>query len=271
LHRFSSLNALVGAVAAILAVFSMPSTASAAGGNTCEGGGFQVILPNGQSFSARGNYRVKSRDLTSGSTLRVRGKYIEYDVNASTFGVYNYTLTGAAGADDMTGGVRTPLFTSKVPSVANNALDSGDLDVRIDSGSVELRRAGRNLKMKIQSKDCSQGGIFQMEPELDAGGTVVLTHILAPGIVYYVNPYTLKVNFGNESMVVGKDSPQVATKNYQDDFKTVWTVTSGGRMGGVLGEDAVEGSPAATSCTQNCQAQNRIRGSVDVLDPRYDD
>jgi hypothetical protein len=171
----------------------------------------------------------------------------------------------------MGGGGRTPLFTSKVPSIANNALDSGDLDIRLDTQSIELRRDGRNIKMKIQAKDCSQGGIFQMEPEIDVGGTVVITHILAPGIVYYVNPYTLKVNFGNESLVVGKDSPQVATKTFQDDFKTVWSVASGGRMGGVLGEDAVESSPAATSCTQDCQAQNRIHGSVDVLDPRYDD
>ncbi|WP_241758680.1 hypothetical protein [Pyxidicoccus parkwayensis] len=261
----------MGAFTAILAIVSVPSTAHAAGGATCEGGNFRVILPGGQTFSARGGYKVKASNLANGSVIQVRGKYIDYDVNVSTFAVYNYTLTGAAGADDMTGGVRTPLFTSKEPAIANNALDSGDLDIRLDTQSIELRRDGRNIKMKIQAKDCSQGGIFQMEPEIDAGGTIVFTHVLAPGIYYYVNPYTLKVNFGNSAMVVGKDSPQVATKTYQDDFKTVWSVTAGGRMGGVLGEDAVESSPSATSCPQDCQAQNQIHGSVDVLDPRYDD
>ncbi len=48
------------------------------------------------------------------------------------------------------------------------------------------------------------------------------------------------------------------------------TPAPGGRMGGVLGEDAVEDSPPASSCVQDCQAQNRIRGSVPVPDPVYE-
>ncbi len=39
---------------------------------------------------------------------------------------------------------------------------------------------------------------------------------------------------------------------------------SGGRMGGVLGEDAIELSAGATNCTSQCQAQNRINGSLPV-------
>jgi hypothetical protein len=35
-------------------------------------------------------------------------------------------------------------------------------------------------------------------------------------------------------------------------------------MGGVLGEDAIELSAGATDCTSQCQAQNRIRGSLPV-------
>jgi len=30
-------------------------------------------------------------------------------------------------------------------------------------------------------------------------------------------------------------------------------------MGAVFGEDATEVAPPATACTQNCQAQNRVR------------
>ena len=41
---------------------------------------------------------------------------------------------------------------------------------------------------------------------------------------------------------------------------SVWRVSSGGRMGAVFGEDAIEVAPPATNCTQNCQAQNRVRG-----------
>jgi hypothetical protein len=43
---------------------------------------------------------------------------------------------------------------------------------------------------------------------------------------------------------------------------SMWSV--GGRMGQVMGEDAVEGSPAATDCVQDCQAQNQIRGRAVV-------
>ena len=39
-----------------------------------------------------------------------------------------------------------------------------------------------------------------------------------------------------------------------------WSVSSGGRMGMVSGEDATEVAPASTNCVQNCQAQNRVRG-----------
>lgn len=67
---------------------------------------------------------------------------------------------------------------------------------------------------------------------------------------------------GYHKMLIGKDSPQVATKTYQDGSVTVWNVAAGGRLGGVLGEDATEIVPGATPCTSQCQAQNQIRGSV---------
>jgi hypothetical protein len=63
-------------------------------------------------------------------------------------------------------------------------------------------------------------------------------------------------------MLLGKDSPQVATKTYQDGSITKWNVASGGRLGGVLGEDATELGAGASNCTSHCQAQNQIKGSI---------
>ncbi len=43
-----------------------------------------------------------------------------------------------------------------------------------------------------------------------------------------------------------------------------WSVMSGGRMSGVLGEDAIELPQGAMNRTSKRQAQNRIRGSAPV-------
>lgn len=72
-------------------------------------------------------------------------------------------------------------------------------------------------------------------------------------------------------MLIGKDSPQVATKTFQSGSTTKWDVAPGGRLGGVLGEDGTELGAGATNCTSQCQAQNRINGSIpptqDPVDP----
>ncbi len=44
-----------------------------------------------------------------------------------------------------------------------------------------IRRAGTGLSMKIQSKDCAQGGIVQMEPERGNGTRTRAVHTLATG------------------------------------------------------------------------------------------
>ncbi|NOK32144.1 hypothetical protein D7W79_22860 [Corallococcus exercitus] len=263
---------LGSALALGLASFVFSSSALAATSSACTGGGFTVTLPNGQVLSGDRGTKLKPSQIASHGLLKVKGRYVEFDVDASTFAVYHYTLTGAANALDMTGGVRTELFTRKEPNLGTRTLDAGDLDIDLTTGSLELRRRGGNLRMKIQAKDCAQGGIFQMEPEDESGAATVITHTLAtPAIYYFVNPYTGKVNFGNSAILRGKDSPQVATRISQTDTETVWSVASGGRMGGVLGEDAVEASGGATACTQDCQAQNRINGSLPVTDPAWND
>jgi hypothetical protein len=44
-----------------------------------------------------------------------------------------------------------------------------------------------------------------------------------------------------------------------------WEVASGGRMGFVTGQDAVEMAPSPTECVRKCQAQTRVRGRSTIL------
>jgi hypothetical protein len=161
-----------------------------------------------------------------------------------------------------------PVFASK--TVDLGAVLTKDVEARVDGTDLTLLARGGSAKVKIQAKDCATGGIFQQEVESEASTRpVVFTHTLAPGVSYFVNPYTNKVNFGNGGVFRGKDSPQMATRLSQSGDVAVWSVASGGRMGGVLGEDAVELSAGATACVSDCQAQNQVRGSLPVTDPAF--
>jgi len=145
--------------------------------------------------------------------------------------------------------------------------------------------------MKIQANDCSTCGIFQMEPELADGATTDIVHTLGPDVFYFNNPnfgppplplcpaggpftpsctpvpITPRVNFANDitKTFVGRDSPQSATKIAQTGGSSTWRVASGGRMGGVFGEDSVEVAPPAVARTSHCQAQDQVRGKFPVL------
>jgi hypothetical protein len=96
---------------------------------------------------------------------------------------------------------------------------------------------------------------------------------------------TARTNFANDfsNKFVGRDSPQVATlvgfpectNSIPNPFHpgtvvhcggvSVWDVATGGRMGQVMGEDSTEIAPAATRCTQNCTAQDRVNGKAVVV------
>lgn len=253
----------------------------------CEGGGFSVVLPGG-TLSSPTDTVVPASSV--GASFLVQGKFVRFEVDATTLGVRNYTLTGAANPLDMTGGVPTTLFASKTPNLGGVALN-GDLTVEVEGNDVLLQRSGPGVSMKIQAKDCAQGGIFQMEPARADGLPTDFIHVLAEGVFYFDNPnfrnppplplctppnftpqcypvpVTPRINFGNDlsSRLVGRDSPQVATRISQFGGVSVWRVSSGGRMGGVLGEDSVEVAPPPTNCVRNCQAQNRVRGKYPVL------
>lgn len=228
-----------------LAIFSLAFlavtgvNARAATSAACEGGGFTVLGLSGK----------QDRKYTSGvpATFLVKGKYVEFTVDAATFGVRGWTLTGAANPLDITSGIRTVVFTSKTPDHRGLVLN-GEMRLKMDKGDLVLLREGRGLKMKIQAKDCAQGGIFQMEVERDDNTATVFTHVLGDGVFYFDNPnvrnrlgenipcsgvladgtlvsceganadgtvtVTARVNFANDlsPKFVGRDSSQVATR-----------------------------------------------------------
>ena len=256
-------------VAGSLALSAGPASAS---GKTSAGGDYRVTIGSTTYDPAPGK-SVKVSGIVPTGRIAVRGVNNGFDIDVATLGVYDYTLTGAPDTQRMVT-KPTVVFASKVPTLTPAQLAGAtikSLEIKDDTLVVLFSTAGG--KFKIQAKDGAQGGIFQMESEF--GAPVEFTHTLGAGLFYFVNQYTGKVNFGDgvdpvtsgadaHQMLLGKDSPQVATKTLQTGTVTKWLVQSGGRLGGVLGEDAIELSAGATNCTSQCQAQNQIRGSLPV-------
>lgn len=267
-----AVHAGVATLAAVAVVGAVPGSAQAKADAV---GDFAVTL-NGTTYDPAPGKDVKIKDVTPRGLVKVVGRHVTFTIDPATLGVYDYSLTGAPNPDRM---VATPtvIFASKVP-VLTEAQRSGVAikQLEVDDGTLVVTFSTRGGKLKVQAKDAPTGGIFQMEPEF--AGRVELVHKLGPTLFYFVNPFTGKINFGDgadpvtpaqsatgyHQMLLGKDSPQVATKLFQDGTTTRWTVDPGGRLGGVLGEDAIELSAGATSCTSHCQAQNQIHGSLPV-------
>jgi len=271
--------------------------AFAADSQGCESGGFTVLGKSGSQTTT-----VAAGSVTS--VFRVQGRYVQFDVDAATFGVLNYTMTGAPNAIDITGGKATPVFESKMPDHRGLVLNGGVKVELSSSADIVLTRSGPGLTMKIQAKDCANGGIFQMEVARSDESRTVFTHKLAESAFYFDNrnfrnregdtvaykDTTLtvgpRINFGNDysRKFVGRDSPQFADRIAEplctNEIVTrtggiakvlhcggvsQWSVASGGRMGQVMGEDATEVAPPATACTHKCQAQNQTHGASTVL------
>jgi hypothetical protein len=262
---------LIAAVVAGSFAVAGPATAK-----TSIGGGDFAVTVGSRTYNPAAGDSLKLSDLAASGTIAVRGRNVGFDIDSRTLGVYNYTLTGAPDAQRM---VTSPtvVFASKVPTLSAAQLAGAtikQLEVKDDSLTVLFTTSLG--KYKIQAKDGAQGGIFQMETEF--AGPVEFVHTLGAGIFYFTNSFTGKINFGNgtgavsaaqdavgyHQMLLGKDSPQVATKTFQSGTVTKWIVQPGGRLGGVLGEDAIELSLGATNCTSDCQAQNQIHGSLPV-------
>ena len=293
----------------------------AASSDSCEGGGFRLVnLATGATVAASGEDRIRrtipAASLgAAGARFGVRGRYVSYNVRLRDFAIFSYAFTGAANPEDITGGRRTPVYASKIPDHRGLSLSSG-VAVELDDEELSMSRTGTGVSMKIQSKDCAQGGIFQMEPERRDGTRTRIVHTLAasatPGLTpfYFDNPrfralvgrflgsgctsvttgppgqfcvqVSTRVNIANNlsPAFVTRDSAQVAQRVNQANCNTatpvtpsvrhcggvsVWDVASGGRMGFVSGEDAVEVANPPTDCVSDCQAQNQVRGRLAVL------
>ncbi|WP_199907514.1 hypothetical protein [Nocardioides terrigena] len=303
----------LGAATMTAGVLAVPATAASS--DACAGGGFRLVnLTTGATVASSPTEGTVSA-AALGERFGVRGLYNQFDVRASDFAVLDYAFTGAANEEDMTGGRFTPVWASKVPDHRGATLSSG-VEVSLDEEDLVIMRTGSAVSMKIQAKDCAQGGIFQMEPERGDGQTTRIVHTLAqssqPGMTPFFFDNTnfrervgqflgadctsvvtgppsqfcvqvnTRTNIGNDvsSAFVARDSAQVAERVDQPQCNTatplnpsvehcgsqsIWDVASGGRMGFVTGEDAVEVANPPTDCVEDCQAQNQVRGRLAVL------
>ncbi|WP_423923922.1 hypothetical protein ACPEEZ_06420 [Frigoribacterium sp. 2-23] len=269
LRKIGTATLVVSAVIAGSLSVAGPASAS---GKTSVGGDYAVTV-NGTTYNPAAGKSVKLDGIKPSGRIAVRGINNGFDIDAATLGVYDYTLTGNPDSQRMVT-EPTAIFASKVPTLSDAQRAGATIkSLELKDDSVVVLFTTSLGKFKIQAKDGAQGGIFQMESEF--AGPVEFTHTLAPGLFYFTNQYTGKINFSNgvdavasgpgaHQMLLGKDSPQVATKTSQTATTTTWSVQPGGRLGGVLGEDAIELSAGATNCTSQCQAQNQIRGSLPV-------
>jgi hypothetical protein len=304
----------VVAALALAPPIAVPADAASSAG--CEGGGFVIRGLNDRStIGSDGKITIPADNL--GPSLLIDGRYVEFAVVSETFAVEDWTLTGEPNPLDITGNRRTVVFDSKTPDHRGLILTS-DVTVERKGTDIVLSRQGPGLTMKIQAKDCANGGIFQMEPDRADEAATVFTHVLGDGVFYFDNPnvrdrlgenipcsgilpdgtpvvckganpdgtvtVTARVNFANDlsEQFVGRDSSQAAIRLAKGCPNSIpnpfhpgtvnhcggvsqWIVASGGRVGQVMGEDATEIAPAATVCTANCTAQDRVQGKAVVV------
>jgi hypothetical protein len=227
---------LLAVACCLLAVAVTASPAAAAPADTCAA--FTVNV-NGQPFTGE----LKTTIAPPITSITVDGTFTEFTVDPGTFTTRDYTWTGvpSARADKNLPGGRQVLFASKVPN--HGATLTSPLTLEIAGEGMVIERNGGGQDMKIQAKDCHQGGLFQMEPE---PGTT-FTHTLS------VPEYTGESPLENDRLCwrtpqggwTGYDSPELAALDGFTAKTSDWTVQSGGRLGMVIGEDAEEGGCTA--------------------------
>src|SRR3954452_24481498 len=128
-------------VAALVPSFGA-ARAVAATSAGCTGGGFTLVRPGGSTVS--GDQKQSLAAAPFGAQFVVRGRYVEFKVDSATFGVRDWTLTGAPNPLDLTGGRRTAVFASKIPDHRGLAL-TGDLSVELKGTDIVLKRSGPGL------------------------------------------------------------------------------------------------------------------------------
>jgi hypothetical protein len=229
-----------------------------------------IIFTSGPAHAASSRFCEGGRWVLTqqGDTMLVRGTHVRFDIDLRTMAVRNWTLTGAANAGRL---VERPtvIFTEKTP--LHGAVLTRTDRLRNDRGDLVFIRTNGVVEVKIQAKDCSQGGVFQMEIEREDGRPTRVRHVLSPEVFYYDNPnfrnregdvvpftnsagqtqnitITPRVNFGSDTSakLVGRDSPQAATRVSQPLCsnsipKRDGTTATVQHCGGVTEWDVLEG------------------------------
>ncbi|KAH7320626.1 hypothetical protein B0I35DRAFT_459409 [Stachybotrys elegans] len=250
----------------------LTSSLVAAQGQPDKGEGHYIITVGNRVYESE---EIRLRNLPCTGTVTVRGLNNGFDIECATLNLYNYYFTGAQNGGQLFNKTTT-VFTSRTLDLTPQQLGTPSIsELRLRGGRAVIRFAtGLGGEVKYQFKDNTQGGVFQTETEYPVATNVTHTITLAPDIFYFFNAnMDNAVRMGNgipahrtHVAFVGKDSPQGANRLYQDGHVSQWNVWSGGRMGAVFGEDALEDAPPATVCTSDCQAQNQIRGSLPVTE-----
>jgi hypothetical protein len=281
-------TAAVGVLIPLLSVVSAPA-AHAASSKFCDGS-YTVLGKKGAKDRFRGTVAAPAGRFV------VQGRYNRFEIDPATFAIYGYTFTGAANPGDMTGGKPTGVYASKVPDHRGLAL-AGGISLELRDEDMVISRTGPNgLSMKIQAKDCSQGGIFQMEPARGDGTRTRITHTLADTAFYFDNPnfrarlgqflgsqctgtagpadtycvrVTPRVNITSDAApkLIVRDSAQVATRVRQascgpDLTNTLGLAETQDHCGATSIWDVAN---PPTTCAEDCQAQNQVRGKLATL------
>src|SRR5688572_12419524 len=101
-------------VAGPIAIATAPA-ASAAKGGTCAG---FSLTTGGKTYSGSKDFTIPASKV--GSTIVIKGKYVEFTVRPTDFAVSNYTLTGADSPrprKNLPLDAPTVVFESKVPQL----------------------------------------------------------------------------------------------------------------------------------------------------------
>lgn len=238
-RRSLALLAGLALVAGPVAVAAAPAAMAAKGG-TCKGFTFTT---GGKTYKGDRDFEIPAAKV--GATIVVKGKYVTFTIDSASFAVRDYVLTGANSPrpdKDLPLDAPTTVFEQKVPQ--HGATLTGMLEVRLDKdGDARFEREGSGQKMKVQAKNCAQGGLFQMEAE---PGTTYL-HDLGDDFAYNGPSGTGRLCITNGAFPA-YESPEAATRLTPADglgATSTWQVSSGGRMGFVVGEDAQQGGCSA--------------------------
>jgi hypothetical protein len=230
------------ASAALLAFIFALASSTAYAGKVCAS--FTVTLSDGRTFSGNQNVGVA---VSPGATAQVRGSFVSYTIQLDTFTVIDYTLNS-----QITGNQPKLIFVRKQPLHGRTL--TGNMTIELNGEQATFQRSGGGVSMKIQSKDCSEGGIFQMEPE----PSVEVEHQLGPDFAYCVDSTGRVLIVSATSPFVGRESPELAALTFPAVKSAIvgtqvsrWLIQSGGRMGLVTGEDAVEPLSAPCSASTN--------------------